>query len=143
MPRLQHILDDLTRNGPTLKIRIEPTLGIQELLRAEGQEIPSADLLGMIDTGASGTLVKSTVFGSLGIEPYAIVRLRTASTTQPLLRGKYRVRVVLTKAIAFEIDVVEGPLIGQNVQCLIGRDILEQLIFIYNGPQNKFSITLK
>lgn len=143
MPRLKHILDDLTRTGPTLDLRVEPTLGVQELLRAEGREIPSATLRGMIDTGASGTLIKSTVFEPLGIEPYAITRLRTASTTQPLLRGKYRVRVVLTEAIAFEVDAVEGPLIGQNVQCLIGRYILEYVMFTYDGPNSRFRITLK
>ncbi len=66
----------------------------------------------MIDTGASGTLIESEALQSLGIEAYDKVRLHTASTTSPLIRGKYRVRIVLSSSIAFEIDAVEGALIG-------------------------------
>ncbi len=143
MPRLKRTLGDLTRTGPTLDIRLEPVLGVQEILRAEGQAVPSVKLLGMIDTGASGTLVQSAVFPQLGIESSTSVRLRTASTVAPLLRGKFRVRVVLTPTVAFEVDAVEGALIGQNVQCLIGRDILEEVIFTYDGPNSRFSVTLK
>ena len=143
MPRLKRTLGDLTRNGPTLDIRIEPILSVQELLRSAGEEIPSARILAMIDTGASGTLIKNEVFQSLGVEPYVKVRLHTASTTAPLIRGKYRVRVVLSNSIAFEIDAVDGSLTGQNIQCLIGRDILEYVVFTYDGPNSRFSISLK
>ncbi len=142
MPRLKRTLGDLTRSGPTLDIRLEPVLGVQEILRAEGQAVPSVGILGMIDTGASGTLVQSAVFPQNGIESYTSVRLRTASTVEPLLRGKFRVRVVLTPTVAFEVDAVEGALIGQNVQCLIGWDILEHVVFTYDRPKSR-SITLK
>ena len=128
MPRLKRTLGDLTRSGPTLDIRLEPVLGVQEILRTEGQAVPSVGILGMIDTGASSTLVQNAVFPQIGIEP--------------LLRGKFRVRVVLTPTVAFEVDAVEGALIGQNVQCLIGRDILEHVVFTYDGPNSRFSITL-
>ena len=143
MPRIRRTFDDLAYTGPTLNVRISPPPGLQAVLRAAGQEVPFVNLLGMIDTGASGTLVKATLIGPLGIEPYAMTSLRTASTTEPLIRGKYRVSVALTEAAAFEVDVVEGPLIGQNVQCLIGRDILEYVVFTYDGPNSRFSITLK
>jgi len=143
MPRLKWTLGDLARTGPTLDIRLEPVLGVQEILKAEGQAVPYVNLLGMIDTGASGTLVQIAVFPQLGIKSYTAVRLRTASTIEPLLRGKFRVRVVLTPAVAVEVDAVEGALIGQNVQCLIGRDILEYVVFTYDGPNSRFSITLK
>ena len=143
MPRLKRTLGDLTRNGPTLDIRIEPVLGVQELLLAAGQEIPFVSIRGMVDTGASGTLIENEFFQSLGIESYDLVRLHTASTTAPLTRGKYRVRVVLSDSIAFEIDAVDGSLAGQNIQCLIGRDVLEYVVFTYDGPNSRFSISLK
>ena len=143
MPRLKRNLDDLTRTGPTLAIRLEPILAVQKILTAEVQTVPHVDLLGMIDTGASGTLVQSDAFPQLGIESYTSVRLRTASTIEPLLRGRFRVRVVLAAKMAFEVDAVEGALIGQNVQCLIGRDILEEVNFTYDGPNSRFSVSLK
>jgi len=143
MPQFRRSIANLTRNGPVLEVRIEPVLAVQEILRANGQEVPSVSLRGLIDTGASGSLLESTVFDTLGIEPYAFVDLYTASTTAPLRRGKYRVRVVLTETIAFEVDAVSGTLTGQNIQCLIGRDILEELVFTYNGPKNQFTVTYR
>lgn len=143
MPRLKRTLSNLTRNGPTLTVRLEPILSVQEILKAEGQAIPSVNLLGMIDTGASGTLVQTAAFKEIGVEPHAVVRLLTASTTDPLFRRKFRVRVVLAPTMAFEVDAVEGALIGQNVQCLIGWDILEEVSFTYDGPNSRFSISLK
>lgn len=142
MPRIQRTLSDLTRNGPTLEVRVEPILDVQEVLRAEGQPVPSATLLGMIDTGASGTLVEPNVFKPLNMKPFTFARLRTASTVQPLIRGQYRARIVLAQNIAFEVDVVGGSLIGQHVQCLIGRDILERVVLTYDGPRCRFSIKM-
>jgi hypothetical protein len=143
LPRLKRNFGDLTRSGPTIEVRLEPILSVQRILKAEGQEIPFVALLGMIDTGASGTLAQTTAFKEIGVEPYAVVRLFTASTTDPLFRRKFRVRVILAPAMAFEVDAVEGALVGQNVQDLIGRDILEEVSFTYDGPNSRFSISLK
>ena len=142
MPSLKRSSDNLTRSGPLLGIRIEPILNVQEQLRAAGQKIPSANITGMIDTGASGTLIEGEYFQAIGVESYDLVRLHTASTTVPLTRGRYRVRVVFSDAIAFEVDAVDGSLTGQNIESLIGRDILEQIVFTYDGPNNRFKVTL-
>ena len=104
--------------------------------------MPFATLLGMIDTGASGTLVEPDVFKPLNMKPFALARLRTASTVRPLMRGQYRARIVLARSLAFEVDVVAGSLIGQDVQCLIGRDILEQVVLTYDGPRGRFSVKM-
>jgi len=37
--------------------------------------------------------------------------------------------------------VAEARLGGQPVQCLIGRDIMEQLVFTYHGPKNRLTLT--
>ena len=39
------------------------------------------------------------------------------------------------------IIVTEAPLQGQHIQCLIGRDILQKGVFIYNGHDNSFTLT--
>lgn len=48
--------------------------------------------------------------------------------------------IVLSENIAFEVEFVDAPLTGQGIQGLIGRDILDQLVFTYNGPKNKFTV---
>jgi len=104
--------------------------------------VPSAALLGMIDTGASGTLVEPNVFKPLNMKPFTVARLRTASTVQPLIRGQYRTRIVIAQDIAFEVDAVGGSLIGQRVQCLIGRDILQHMVLTYDGPRSRFTLRM-
>ena len=140
MPRLKRNAPDLLKNGPLLLVRIEPVLAVQEAMRADGDEIPTASILALIDTGANGTLIQTAVVAGLGFESLGTVFLLTPSTLEPLARQEYRVRLVLSEDIAFEVDVVEAPLAGQSIQGLIGRDILQLLKFTYDGPQSQFTI---
>ena len=142
MPRLERTTHTLRRDGPVLQIRVEPVLEAQAAMRADGDEIPSATILALLDTGASGTLIQTSVVDGMGLDWISEVRLRTASTVEPLIRYEYRLRLVLSENIVFEVDAVEGPLVGQKVQCLIGRDILEQVVLIYDGPRSRFSVKM-
>ena len=116
-------------------------------MQADGDEIIdeiiSVPLRALIDTGASGTLIESSAIKRLGLDRIRTVLLTMPSTTKPLVRYQYRVRVVLSKTIAFETNVVEGALVGQDIECLIGRDILDEVVFTYDGPNSRFSINLK
>lgn len=40
------------------------------------------------------------------------------------------------------VNAIEMPLIGQNIECLIGRDVLSQAVLIYVGYTNTFTISL-
>lgn len=143
MPRLERSAPDLLRNGPLLQVRIEPVLAVQEAMRADGEEVPFASAVTLIDTGASGTLIQTAIVAGLGFVSLGTVFLRTPSTIEPLARDQYRIRLVLSEDIAFEVEVVEAPLTGQGIQGLIGRDILQFLKLAYDGPKSRFSITLK
>ena len=131
----------MVREGPILTIRAEPVLAVQALLRESGEDVPAVELTALVDTGASGTLIQSAVFSQVGIEPYSFAYLRTPSTNEPILCGRYRIRIVLSEALSFEVDAVNGALTGQNLQCLVGRDILQFVKLAYNGPRNQFTIT--
>ncbi len=143
MPRLERRAPHLLQNGPLLQVRIEPVLAVQEAMRADGEEVPSASALMLVDTGASGTLLQTAIVAGLGFVSLGTVFLRTPSTTDPLARNQYRIRLVLSEDITFEVEVVEAPLVGQGIQGLIGRDILRFLTLTYDGPNSRFSITLK
>jgi len=109
----------------------------------DGEQVPSISAVMLIDTGASGTLVQTDVLNRLGLESLGTVFLRTPTTTEPVARSQYLVRIVLSQGIAFEVEVVDAPLTGQGIQGLIGRDILDQLVFTYNGPKNQFTVTCR
>ena len=115
---------------------------MQDILRQDGEPVPSASVLAMLDTGASGTLVQTSVLDGMGFEPFSTAFLSTPSTTVPLERAVYRVRLVLARDVAFETNVVEGPLGKQHVQCLIGRDILDVCRFVYDGPKRRFTLNV-
>ncbi len=139
--RVQRTQPALRRNGPLLSLRLEPALDVQALLRQAGRLVPSLTLTALVDTGASGTVIQTALLRQLGLAPTRTVFFSTPSTTEPLESLEYRVRLVLADNLAFETDVAEAPMGGQNVQCLIGRDILQQTVFTYNGPRNQFTLT--
>ena len=126
-----------------LRVRIEPVLAVQDAMRVDGEEVPSASALALIDTGASGTLIQTAIVAGLNFVSLGTVFLRTASTIEPLARDQYRIRLVLSEDIAFEVEVVEAPLTGQGIQGLIGWDALQFLKLTYDGPNSRFSIALK
>jgi hypothetical protein len=127
--------------GPIVSARIEQVLAVQEMLRTAGEPIPSVSVQALIDTGASGTTVQSSVLHGFDIQPIGRVSLSTPTTLVPEMHLKYRLRIVLSQSIAFETDVVEAPMGGQHVQCLIGRDILDVCRFVYDGPKRQFVLT--
>ncbi len=140
MPRLSRTVQTLQRDGPLLRVQIEPVLASQKAMLADGEEIPSISAVMLIDTGASGTLVQTATIARLGLESLGTVFLRTPTTIEPVARRQYLVRIVLSENIAFEVEVVDAPLTGQGIQGLIGRDILDQLVFTYNGPKKQFIV---
>ena len=44
--------------------------------------------------------------------------------------------------IAYEGVITAAPLKGQNIDCLIGRDILSKGILIYIGYDNSFTLSI-
>ncbi len=67
MPRLKRVEPRLRRDGPVLEVRIEPVLDAQKVMRDEGDKVPSVLIKALIDTGASGTLVQTSVVGGMGL----------------------------------------------------------------------------
>ena len=132
----------LVKAGPVLAVRVETVLAVQEAMQADGEAVPSASTTMLIDTGASGTLIQTAVVTSLGFVSLGTVFLRTPTTTEPVPRDQFLVRLVLAEDIAFEVEVVEAPLVDQGIQGLIGRDILRLLKFVYDGPGSRFTISI-
>jgi predicted aspartyl protease len=68
MPRLKKDDPRLRRDGPTLKVQVEPVLDAQRVMLADGDEVPSVSVSALIDTGASGTLIQTAVIDKLGLD---------------------------------------------------------------------------
>jgi hypothetical protein len=120
-------------------VRIGIAKPLKEHLAQAGKPIPNdQDVEALIDTGATVTMIDLGMAKMLGLQPVRAIPLATAG-------GSYRAPV-------FEISLgflyppqpeprvwleatpaAGGPLAGSNYLCLIGRDILANSVFVYDG----------
>ena len=102
---------------------------------------PSVDATALIDTGASGTCVNPEIVSRLQLVSRGITQIATPSTkAHPC--NVYDVSLHLPNGVTVPTaPVLETPLEGQNIQCLIGRDVLAHGILIYSGYTNTFSLS--
>lgn len=93
----------------------------------------------LIDTGASATVVKTDLLDPLGLHPVGEVPVNTPTGHHvPCLI--YAVQLTLPQG-TIEVTVIEAPLEGQNIQALIGRDVLKHALLIYQGPSSQFTLS--
>lgn len=94
----------------------------------------------MIDTGASASVMCEGVAAQLGLNPIGVAYISTPSSANvPCYR--YLVRLVFPNKVVFDTTVLEAPLLGQHIQCLIGRDVLAHGVLVYIGYGNLFSLS--
>ncbi len=69
-----------------------------------------------------------------------MVHVNTPSSTN-VRCYEYLVRLVFPNNVTYEGTVIEAPLQGQHIQCLVGRDVLARGVFIYIGYTNTFTLS--
>jgi hypothetical protein len=112
-----------------------------QALTLAGQAPPAPQTgRGLIDTGASCTCIDPMIFAALGIQPTGIVPMLTPSTgATPQNAETYDVGIFIPNGqepalIIPTLAVSASELYaGQGFHALIGRDILERCVLIYNG----------
>jgi len=133
----------LTRAGPVVKVSITPPEAVtQPILQAGGTITPYVGLA-LIDTGASSTCIDEDVANTLSLP--VVGRARMASATEPdSIRNQYPVQI---EFVGWGVKGGANRAIGanlkpQNLVALIGRDLLNKCLLVYNGPSGSFSLAL-
>jgi gag-polyprotein putative aspartyl protease len=127
--------------GPVIEIEVAVSALREAELRAAGDEVPDPiAAAALADTGASHTVIQQNLAVLLGIQPVGVSTYSTASSAN-ILCPRYEVRLLFPHDIVFEATVAEAPLPGQQIQCLIGRDILSRAVLVYLGESNLFSLS--
>lgn len=132
---------DLQKQGPILKIRIAVPFDVEEALLSGGVEIPQpVEVSALIDTGASHTVLRQGVGAALGLRPVGTAPVLTAGHSVVHCE-EYHLRLIFPNDAVHETTIVELPMEGQFIQCLIGRDVLAKAVLIYIGERNLFSLS--
>ena len=93
----------------------------------------------MVDTGAPRSVIQDGLAAQLNLKPIGRIPISSV-TAQGVLCYEYQVRFSLPNGIIVEGAVIEAPLQGQQIQALIGRDILAHSVLVYIGRTNQFTI---
>ena len=109
---------------------------------------PPAMCSALLDTGASTTVIDLTVVVKLGLTPTGTVSVHTPSTGgTPAVCAQYDVGLALILGSgqihvlpSLVIPVIAVDLSSQGIQALIGRDVLREGVFIYNGDAGTFTL---
>lgn len=141
MPSFTTQVPNLQGVGPIVEVRLAVGSAIEDILRRSGQSIPTpVSALAMIDTGATGTVLREDIPKQLGLSPVGTILISTPSSTN-VRCYKYLVRLLFPNNVVVETTMIGAPLQGQHIQCLIGRDVLRHGVFIYIGYINTFTLS--
>jgi hypothetical protein len=129
----------LAVDGPLVDITLWLVASARQALTTQGNSVPTAvPGTAMIDTGASMTVVQQGLLGPLGLHPVSSAAVNTP-TSQGVACPLYAVQLALPNGF-IEVNVLEAPLQGQNIQALIGRDVLRHGVLIYEGHSGHFTL---
>ncbi len=136
--------EGLAASGPILPVTITSS---DEAMRSFGergeQPPPPVNGYAMIDTGASITCFDETAARNAGLPIIGVTRMASASHQDhevPLFFGRIiapTVTINVEEGMGANLSSVSNGLIA-----LIGRDVLKSAVFVYNGPDGHFSLSI-
>jgi len=141
LPSFTSTVPNLQAVGPIVEIGLGAGAPATTAMQASGAPVPAPlSVLAMIDTGASGSVIQQGLAARLGLKPIGVAYIATPSSTN-VRCYEYAVRLIFPNNVNVEATVIEAPLQGQNIQCLIGRDVLAHGVLVYIGYGNLFSLS--
>ena len=142
MPSLSVQLNDSLSVGPILEVRLLP-VG-QDVVRPGKRRVLAPAIVAvtaLIDTGATRTVLKRSVARTMGLKAVDVATVHTASSAN-ILCVRYDLRLILRRDLMFDVRAIGLPMDGQHLDCLIGRDVLANGVFLYLGAQNQFVLAV-
>lgn len=146
---MPHFTLNLEPNGPIVNAAVFVSAGRRAALESAGQPIPQPRIVrALVDTGASFTSVEPQVLQNLNLTPTGTIEIVTPSTGD-------QTHTTETYDVDFAIGAAPGesPLVipnlriaasqlflRQGIHALLGRDVLNRCILVYNGSVNSFSL---
>jgi predicted aspartyl protease len=143
---MPHLTLQIAPGGPLVDILVGVSAGRLQALKQAAKPIPNAiQIRALIDTGASCTCIDPAVLKNLGLSPTGSTPIHTPTTgDQAHNANQYDVSLVLLhpklQLTLQAVPVVEASLMIQGIQALIGRDVLKNCLFVYDGQTGIFTL---
>ena len=144
---MPHLSLRLSPSGPLIDFYVAVSVPLSDALKKAGQPVPPPIMVrGLIDTGASCTSIDPAILKQLGITAKSQVPVHTPSTKsgQPHMANQYDICIILPhQKMSWQfnaVPILESELSHQGIQALIGRDILANCLFTYDGAAQIFCL---
>lgn len=143
---MPHVTFPIGASGPVLDLGIGVSEPRAKALHAAKQPVPKAvRIRALIDTGASGTCVDPGCLSSLALTPIGQASIHTPTTgNTPHSCNQYDVSITLFHPGLMMtlpvVAVIESNLSIQGIQALLGRDVLSNCLFVYDGGAGTFAL---
>ena len=141
---------EITRDGAVVGLLIEVSHRFRQTLVREGKPVPPPQTVrAVIDTGSNATGFVASVLRPLGIKPVGRVPILTPSTTPnaPHFVDRYEVSLTLVSGEGSTLVIPSVFVVApeefdhtEDIQGLIGRDLLNRCVFEYWGPEKSFRL---
>lgn len=130
--------------GPRLRVILGPEQTIARQLQQKGEQLPGTVTgWALIDTGASCTCVDEDVAKQLQL-PAVDVEIMTSASQEACERNVYPVSILVPD---LQLPISASRAIGaslkaQDLVLLIGRDVLQACLLVYNGRIGQFTLSI-
>ncbi len=133
----------IAMRGPVVSVTIKVPPEIVELLTKESKPIPPPiSGFGLIDTGAMSSCIDHAAAQALGLPVVNVIKMASA-THKDVDTNVYPVSFDILGGQPITVNcprAAGAALANQQLVLLIGRDLLANSYFTYNGPTGQFTI---
>lgn len=147
---MPHFTLNIEALGPIVNAGVSVSEGRRSALVAQNLPVPEMRVIrALVDTGASFTSIQPDVLLALGLTPTGTIDIVTPSTGAGVhTTDTYDVDFTIAGAVLTDIPLsmpnlrvaVSELYLQQGIHALIGRDVLQRCILVYNGTVNNFSL---
>ncbi len=136
----------LEPRGPFIEIKVIATPQRVAVLKKAAKSYPAPlTIRALLDTGASGSAIDSTVISALGLTPTGSVLIHTPSTGSSYeTRDEFDLMIVLGENTpdpkTFTVGIISSSFASEGFLALIGWDVLSHCVLTCNGPARSFSL---
>lgn len=125
--------------GPVLAVMVGVAPALAKLEAEAGRPVPTpVPGLALVDTGCTRTAIDETVIAKLGVAPTGVTQVGTAGgQRQSVLCAVQLFFPTLGNADIVLPQAMSCDLSGQGPLVLLGRDLLQYFVMIYDGPTGR------